>query len=71
MKLFSSVSFFFNFNFSFYDSMFDDYYLLVVKIKSLRRNDYECEVLIVRLNSASEFKRIVPMRIYLRIKNSR
>lgn len=48
--------------------MFDDYYLLVVKIKSLRRNDYECEVLIVRLNSASEFKRIVPMRIYLRIK---
>lgn len=38
--------------------------LLVIKIISLRRND--CEVLIVRLNSASEFKEIV--RICLRVK---
>lgn len=37
--------------------------LLVIKIISLRRND--CEVLIVRLNSASEFKEIVRICEYV------
>lgn len=67
MKLFSSVPSFFLFLILilvFTIQCLMIIILLVIKIISLRRND--CEVLIVRLNSASEFKEIV--RICLRVK---
>lgn len=66
MKLFSSVPFFFLFLILilvFTIQCLMIIILLVIKIISLRRND--CEVLIVRLNSASEFKGIVRICEYV------